>query len=71
MRKMRGAQGAILIMVLFLLAGCTKKSQEAIATESSPRVIVIETESTTEETESLTEPETEETEEESRTDILF
>lgn len=66
MRKMCGAQGAILIMVLFLLAGCTKKSQEAIATESSPRVIVIETESTTEETESLTEPETEETEEESQ-----
>lgn len=55
----------VLAALLILLAGCGKKAEEAVATESSPVTVVIKTEEfEIKETESQIEPETEETEDE-------
>lgn len=65
MKKRRKVLAVILFIVAALLAGCGKKSEEVVATESSHKVIIIETEAEikSQETESQTETE-EETEEE-------
>lgn len=64
MRK-RNVALIVLAALLVLLTGCGKKSEEVMATESSPVTVVIKTEEIPiKETKTEEEPETEETEEE-------